>query len=135
MKRLQFAVGLFAALACSSLQAETLLQAKIPFEFRMGQTTFAAGDYEFRYSSNLLMVQQQNGDRTAAMALPLHVSRTKPPETGLLEFRRYGDYYFLSQVWTPESPDGAALPKTAREKELARLTPSMKTEAIVLQTK
>ena len=36
MKRLHFAVGLFTAVACSGLQAQTPLRANIPFEFRMG---------------------------------------------------------------------------------------------------
>ena len=135
MKRLNLAVGLFAALVCSSLQAQTLLQAKIPFDFRMGATTFAAGDYDFRYSPHQLTVHQQGGDQTTAMILTLPVSRAKPPETGLIVFNRYGDNYFLSKIWTPWSPDGGALLKTAREKELARLTPANKTEAVVLQTK
>ena len=135
MKRFHLAVGFFAALACSSLQAQTELQAKIPFEFQMGARTFAAGDYKFQYSAGLLTVYQKDSHQTTAMALMLPVSRAKPPETGLIEFRRYGDDYFLSKIWTPWSPDGGALPKTSREKELARRTPPVRTEAIVLQSK
>lgn len=135
MNRICFAVGFFAALACSSLQAQTRLQARIPFEFRMGPTSFAAGDYDFRYSAGMLSVYQKDGDRTTAMGLTVPVSRAMAPKTGIIEFRRYGDYYFLSEIWTPWSADGGALPKTAREKELARRAPAVQTETIVLESK
>jgi hypothetical protein len=135
MKRLHFAVGLFAALACSGLQAQTSMRANIPFEFQMGKTTFPAGDYEFKYSSHLLVVRQELGDHTTAMVVTLGASRLKPPETGIVEFNRYGGSYFLAKIWTPGSPDGGALPKTSREKELARGATPIQTEAIVLQSK
>jgi len=135
MKRLHFAVGLLAAVACSGLQAQTRLEAKIPFDFRMGKATFPAGDYVFHYSPSLLVVHQEQGDRTTAMSLTLPVSRIKAPATGIVEFNRYGDAYFLAKIWTPDSPDGGALPKTSREKELARGAAPNQTEAIVLQSK
>jgi len=135
MKRLAVAVGLFTVLACSGLQAQTRLEASIPFEFRMGKTTLPAGDYLFDYSSLLLVIHQRDGERTAAMALTLPVSRAKAPATGILEFNRYGNAYFLAKLWTPGSSAGAALPKTAREKELASRVTTSQMEAIVLQTK
>ena len=135
MKRLHFAVGLFAAMAGSGLQAQVLLEATVPFEFRMGEGTFPAGDYQFKYSGHVLVVHQEQGDRATAMALPLPVSRIKPPSTGVVEFQRYGDTYFLAKIWSPNSPDGAALPKTPLEKELARAAPPIRTEAILIQTK
>src|SRR5690242_9251553 len=100
MKRLHFAFGLFAAVACTSLQAQTILQANIPFEFRMGETSFPAGDYVFKYSPHLLVVHQEQGERSTAMALPLPASRSKAPATGIVEFNRYGDSYFLAKIWT-----------------------------------
>lgn len=62
MERLHIAVGLFAALACSGLQAQTLMRANIPFEFRMGESAFPAGDYVFKYSAHLLVVHHEQGD-------------------------------------------------------------------------
>ena len=135
MKRLIFAVGLMATLAFSGLQAQTLMQANIPFEFRLGETNFPAGDYNFHYSTHMLVVNQAQGAHAAAMALTLPTSRAKAPETGIIEFRRYGDTYFLAKIWTPDSRDGSALPKTPREKELARGGTPVRTEAIVLETK
>lgn len=108
MERLHIAVGLFAALACSGLQAQTLMRANIPFEFRMGESAFPAGDYVFKYSAHLLVVHHEQGDHSTAMALTIPASRSKPPETGIVEFTRYGDAYFLAKIWTPDSSDGGA---------------------------
>jgi hypothetical protein len=135
MKRLTLAVGLFGVLAVSALQAQTRLEANIPFEFRMGKTTLPAGHYLFDYTSRLVVVYQQGGQKTAVMAMTLPVARPRATDTGIVEFNRYGDAYFLAKLWTPSSPEGAALPKTAREKELASRTIPVQTEAIVLQTK
>ena|ERR1700719_4150192 len=135
MKRLQFAVGLLAALACSGLEAQTRLEANVPFEFHMGKSTLPAGDYLFDYSSHLLVVHQQDGQHTAVMTLTSPVSRTKAPATGIVEFNRYGDSYFLAKVFTARSEEGEAVTKTAREKELASRATPIRTEAIVLRTK
>ena len=135
MKRLHFAVGLFAVLACSGLQAQTKLEANIPFEFRMGESSFEAGSYVFDYSAHMLVVREEHGNRTAAMALMLPVSREKAPKTGIVEFNRYGETYFLAAIWTPGSPDGGSLPKSAGEKEYARRSTPGKVEAIVLKSK
>ena len=135
MKRLHFAVGLLAALACSGLEAQTRLEANIPFEFRMGKTTLPAGDYLFDYSSHLLVVHQANGQHTALTTLTSPVSRTKATATGIVEFNRYGDDYFLAKIFTARSEEGESVPKSAREKELVSRTTPAQTEAIVLQTK
>ena len=135
MKRLHFAVGLLAALACSGLEAQTRLEANIPFEFRLGNTTMPAGDYLFDYSSHLLVVHREDGLRTTVMAMTLPVARTKAAATGVVEFNRYGDTYFLAKIFTAGSPEGEGVTKTAREKEFASRTVPTQTEAIVLQTK
>ena len=84
MKRLHFAVGLLAALACSGLEAQTRLEANIPFEFHLGKTTLPAGDYLFDYSSRLLVVHQEDGQRSAVMATTPPVSRRKAAATGIV---------------------------------------------------
>jgi len=36
-----------------------------------------------------------------------------------LVFQRYGEEYFLSDIWAPSARDGLTLPRGARLKELA----------------
>jgi len=135
MKRLTFAIGLFTALACSGLEAQTALLANIPFEFQMGKTTFPAGEYSVQTTAHVLFVHQADGQRSTIMALTQPVSRERKAETGVLEFNRYGDTYFLSKIWSPGATDGEALPKTAREKELAGGAVPTQTVAIAVKSK
>ena len=135
MKSLHFAVGLLTALACSGLEAQTTLRAEIPFDFQMGKTSFPAGDYIFQASTQMLVVQEADGQHGAAMTLALPLSSKQKRETGILEFHRYNDQYFLAKVWRPGSAGGQALPKSLREKEFARSPAPMLAEAILLRTK
>ncbi len=138
MKRLHFALGLFAAFACSGLQAQTaIMKANIPFDFHLGKTVMPAGQYDLSYSAHLLTIRERSGGRAAhaAMALMVPASRPQPPSTGLLEFTRYGDTYFFERVWTPYSRDGGLFLKTAREKELASRGGPTQPTAIALRSK
>jgi hypothetical protein len=135
MKRLQLTIGLLMTFAVSRLQAQTIdLKATIPFEFRMGKTLMAAGDYTIHHSNGVLILRAQNEDKTVvslatATDLPKHSS-----DAGLL-FHRYGDTYFLYKVWTPGYTNARAVPESSPEKELARHGGPEEDLNIVLQTK
>ena len=134
MKRLHLAVALFAVLACSGLYAQTILQAEIPFDFQIREVQMPAGAYTFRCSAGLLEVRGDDGHH-AIMALTIPSSREKYPATGVLEFNRYGDTYFLAKVWSPYSRDGSVLPKTSQEQELARRIGPPNMREVALSTK
>ena len=61
-------------------------------------------------------------DKDAAKAITswnmIGQSDSKPPR---LVFHRYGDLYFLSQVWTGDGSLGHGFAVTQREKELERI--------------
>ena len=44
----------------------------------------------------------------------------KPADKTKLVFNRYGNHYFLSEIWVNGATRGRQLPKTSREKELAK---------------
>jgi hypothetical protein len=44
----------------------------------------------------------------------------KPMRIGSLVFHRYGDEYFLSEIWPAGSSTGRGLPKSRAERELKR---------------
>ncbi len=134
MKRINLLVSLFAALGCLALEAQTtILTANIPFNFQVGKDEMPAGAYRIDYTHGLLSVRRPDGDK-CVFVLTVPKSRDKAPETGILEFHRYGDTYFLSGVWTPGSADGAGLVKTSREKELASRLGSPQPAAVALNT-
>jgi len=137
MKRLIFAAGLFAATLTASLHAQTMnLQATIPFNFQIGNTAFPSGEYRIRNSGGVLSVQQTAGSHKAGMFLTYSEDRpTGSAAKGTLQFSRYGDMYYLSKVWTPESPEARVTPKTPREKELASHIGQPGTSTVALRTK
>jgi hypothetical protein len=135
MKRLQLTIGLLMTFAFSRLQAQTIdLKATIPFEFRMGKTLMAAGDYTIHHSNGVLTLRPENGGN-AVVGLAIATDLPKHSSTAGLLFHRYGETYFLYKVWTPGSANARSVPETSLEKELARRGGPDEDLNIVLQTK
>ena len=136
MKRLHFALGLFAAVACSGLHAQnTTVRASIPFDFQIGETRMPAGDYLFRIENRWLAVQDQSGSHVTA-AITTAVDRPPmPTNQAVLQFNRYGEVYFLAKVWKGDSNTGRSLSTSAREKELAIHVGPVQIITVALQRK
>jgi hypothetical protein len=135
MKRLQLTIGLLMTFAFSRLQAQTIdLKATIPFEFRMGKTLLAAGDYTIHHSNGVLILRAQNEGK-AVVSLATATDLPKHSSTAGLLFHRYGDTYFLDKVWTPGYTNACGVPRSSIEKELARRGGPEEDLNIVLQTK
>jgi hypothetical protein len=124
-------LGLLAAMmiiaASVSANAQSLnyrLTANIPFDFSVGGEKLPAGKYWINRA------QQSNGDTVVQIrSTDLHsnlvrftipVLASTPAKNSSLVFRRYGDEYFLAEIWPMGSETGRELPKTRAERELAR---------------
>jgi hypothetical protein len=91
-------------LAAASLFAQTesrpLMKVNIPFSFRADNHTFAAGQYFLRTVTperQIALVSADGKHSTVINDLPNYAST--PSVDSRLVFHRYGDEYFLSQVW------------------------------------
>jgi hypothetical protein len=101
-------------------QAQTIdLTANVPFEFRMDNGVMPAGEYTVQYANHVLLLKSTQAPRIARMSLTASALRMNPAHLAELQFKRYGETYFLSEVWTSEGRSGAALFPTRLEKELA----------------
>ena len=115
---LRFTVMAALALAfVASAQAQTALNFKtfaVPFSFKVGNKVLPAGEYKITADNQVIRVQQINGKENAVSL----VQRTRGANHNLsdakLTFRRYGDQYYLSTVWLPDSL-GRELKKPRRE--------------------
>ena len=124
-------LGLLAVMmiiaASVSANAQSLnyrLTANIPFDFSVGGEKLPAGKYWINRA------QQSNGDTVVQIrSTDLHsnlvrftipVLASVPAKNSSLVFRRYGDEYFLAEIWPMGSETGRELPKTRAERELAR---------------
>src|SRR5690242_11687539 len=110
-----------AALVGLSVQAQQInLRANIPFDFRAGGLVMPAGEYSLRTVNGFLVLQNAAHPRIASMLFTNGMDRPKPPATSSLEFNRYGDTYFLDQVWMMAESRGLAVIPARSEKEFAK---------------
>lgn len=113
-------------------QAQETMRVNIPFDFVAGNTSLPAGEYLVETSGpthTLLLIDRKDTISSAFINTNAAVSAGPQSESKLV-FNRYGDRYFLSQVWTAGYSTGRQLMKTAREKEIA-LTAKIETEGPV----
>ena len=129
MKRTIFnalrACGLYllVAVAYVSAQPSTWIIANVPFDFVVRNQHFAAGAYSVtvsRAQGSLLIRGEDNGSSAFALSNAAQRARTETHPT--LVFNRYGDHYFLSQVWAFGSDSGRELIPSKMEEELASKT-------------
>ena len=104
-------------------QGTTLIKkVKIPFDFSVGAKTFPAGVYSVtRVNQEKIMLRLSSEDgREAINVITSPVQAKESPKTAKLIFRRYGETYFLSQIWEPDDVDGRQLPKSRTERSVER---------------
>ena len=95
-------LGLFFMLVIANVNAQTASEVKvnIPFDFSTGKATLKAGSYTIkRTSGSVLALRSTDGKTTALVNAPLTIGSRDSKSGERLVFNKYGDQYFLSQVW------------------------------------
>ena len=131
---------LFATLAAgltlglTGLAQAADLQATIPFEFRIGNQSYAPGRYNIgeQTAAGILYFKEAKSGH-GRMVVTTRVQRSPEGGPGMLTFQRYGDNLYLSKVWAPGAQAGREVIKSKRENELALTTwPSMEVAQVPL---
>jgi hypothetical protein len=110
-----------AALAAACLYAQSPITAQIPFAFHVGDSIFPAGSYTASTNTSgsaVLRLRAADGKATA-MVLSNGLNWPGAPTQPRFVFNKYGDEYYLSQVWTTPDGNGRQLVQSRREAELA----------------
>ena len=95
--------------------ARCALQADIPFAFRLEYKPMAAGLYEIGALGDQVEVIRNLQTGVAQLLInSCHVQSWKV-ESAKLVFHKYGERYFLRQIWNGQSETGIQLPKAQRE--------------------
>jgi hypothetical protein len=97
----------------------TPVRADVPFGFTVGTQTFPAGQYTIRQMSDMGALGILGTGSAVAIAQSNAVESLNAANATKLVFHRYGDRYFLYQVWVEGENRGRQLPKTPLERELA----------------
>lgn len=97
------------------------IRAKIPFDFVVGDKKLPAGEYfigNAQITSNIVLrISSRNG---VANTLTIPVQVGTPTDATKLVFHRYGDQYFLFQVWQAGAKTGRAVPRSDAERDVER---------------
>jgi hypothetical protein len=113
--------GLAVLLASSAVaQLPHPLVAQVPFDFTVGKRTFQAGEYMVMPAGQGIVRLTSPDYREAMIAFYTPAQKSDRQAESKLVFNRYGDRYFLSQVWSAGSDTGLQLRKGAAEVEIAR---------------
>jgi hypothetical protein len=116
------ALSLLATLTVIGLANYTSrIRADIPFDFMVGTKQLPAGQYAIwsGTTSSTLTIRSEDA-KHAAMFLVQGGQIAKGELQAKLDFHRYGNQYFLAQVWDGVSDTGQQLLKSKAEREAAK---------------
>lgn len=124
----QFVVALVLAAPAVAQQQPYIIH--VPFRFHVNAQVLSAGKYRVKMAAGGT-VQVYGIDHVADAAfVALRLSRSARGFQGAeFVFHRYGNQYFLSQVWFPEVDPGYELEISNAEREVAQKIP--KTEMVL----
>jgi frataxin-like iron-binding protein CyaY len=117
-----------------SAQAQSLayrIRANIPFDFSIGDKKLSSGKYSIgraRTNSDDTTLSILDGDgRSKANTLSHAVQTLRSKDKTTLVFHRYGDQYFLYQVWIAGETTGREFSISRNERDIRRTTQSAST--------
>ena len=104
-----------SALAQNSGRA--LAEVDVPFAFHTPTQTLPAGSYVLdRETANLLLLREKSSAR-GGFVITHGAIKTRAPKHGVVVFERYGDTYYLRQIWTAGNNTGLECTMGKAEKE------------------
>jgi hypothetical protein len=119
-------IGSLALTQLASAQAP-LAEVNIPFTFQTPTRTLPAGIYRIHRKSDHLILLEGTGS-ARGFVMTYDAIKSAAPDRSFVIFDRYGDKYFLSQIWTAgdrvgiECPQGRAESLEAKNKQTPSLT-------------
>jgi hypothetical protein len=118
-----FSVYAVLAVSCVWADPSHMVRLKVPFDFTVCNHAMPAGDYEVTLNDSRTVALVRGEGKDAATFVLTHAAEaSQVTEKPKLVFARYGDQYFLSEIWPAGTTEGHVLQKSRIEKELAQAT-------------
>ena len=115
--------------AAASAHAQSLANRPrftIPFDFAFGEKKLPAGKYSIGRalpsSGDIMLSLADDEGRAQVIVLSNSITRSQPTKKNTLVFRRYGDQYFLVQVWAAGAESGRQFPASKLERDVQKQT-------------
>ena len=112
---------------------EPLARVDIPFPFSAGGVHLPAGQYRISHPGDPYFVLIEKDDGSARALVYVQPSGVNSSESSKLVFNKYGNRYFLSQLWTEPDQRVHQCAKDRQEKEL--MAQAQKAEPVVVAAK
>ena len=125
-------LAVFFGLAVANVQAQapSKVEVNIPFEFSAGKETLKAGVYTIkRMSGNLVTLRNVDDDSAVILNAPVNLSSTNADAGERLVFNKYGDEYFLAQIWL-SADSGRQVLKEKKQQQPERIEISLRLHAV-----
>ena len=120
-------IGLAMFLAAASGNAQSLeppIRVNVPFDFVVANKTLPSGEYLISRkqptAGDLLLGVTNKDNNVNALSFTVPVQARTPTDKGKLVFHRYGDQYFLSEVWPAGATTGRVVSKSRAERDLEK---------------
>ena len=108
----------FATAVASNAQSA----ANVPFEFMAGNKSLPAGHYYISNSTSggeVVRIRAAKNE-TSVFSMTMRVIKGTAAEESKLVFHRYGNRYFLAEIWRAGETEGQKLLKSREEKAIER---------------
>ena len=119
LRTVLFALGLLLVVSAAHAQSAAV-SANIPFDFIVGKQAYPAGNYLLRPWGTVhgdILIHNRDESRDGTV-LTEACEKVGEAEKTVLIFHRYGDQYFLEQVWIEANTIGLQVPKSKIETQL-----------------
>ena len=121
MAALTITLALATAVVSANAQSSDRLAAAVPFDFTVGGQTMAAGDYILGPATSdgegLVVRSKETGK--SVVRLTNSSERWQDNRAGLV-FHKYGQRYFLAEVWGAGNSTGRKLTESREERAIRR---------------
>ena len=120
-------IGFAMFVVTASANAQSLAhpaRVNVPFDFVVANKKLPSGDYLISRgqpsAGDLLLAVTNKDNHLTALSFTVPVQVWTPTDKGKLVFHRYGDQYFLSEVWPAGATTGRVIAKSRAESELEK---------------
>jgi hypothetical protein len=121
LSSLVVALTITFAVAPAAADSSVSIRVDVPFNFTAGHSIFPAGKYTIQpagwNNSAVMRITSEDGKASASLST---YSAESVQSRDVVIFHRYGDQYFLFQVWTGGDTIGSEIPKSSMERQAAR---------------
>jgi hypothetical protein len=104
-------------LTVSTSFAQDRVKANVPFAFQVGKSSLPAGTYVVSRAADHAILIQSRDARSASLSTYSSEEKLRAQSPKMI-FHKYGNSYFLAEIWDGSGSSGMQIPETKREKEL-----------------